>query len=409
MNKHNRISAYFDLLPDQVVQEQMKVLLSYGVVYFWMQVLSGTLLTAILWFSQPISRWTMGIWYLSVVAISALRWLQSGKIFTENPLTPERLHQLTQNYLLHTTLLNALWGLSSILFYVPETTNLALHIVLLSLIAVSIFPLIVLSRNALHAQIAAVFIPMILVLFTQDNLSFNLLAISLGVLAGLMALSGHVLFATLSTLHHAQIRLLDQMNTDPLTQVANRRYFEQVFKLEWRRAARNAEPLSLLMIDVDHFKSFNDQFGHQAGDKCLKLIARNLQSLAKRASDVVARHGGEEFVILLPNTTLEDALNVAESLRAHIEKQPLSLDPKGHKPITISIGVSSCVPSTMRTDELANQSAEREVIFPAMLLRAADQALYHAKHRGRNQVAHEACGLDDSDLEEHEPALGQAA
>lgn len=407
MGKDNRSNYYFDLLPDPVVLEQLKSLLRYGVVYFWIQVLSATLLIATLWFSTPLDPWLMGAWYISIITLSVVRWSTNAQKLRETLTSASQLNQTAQRYLIISTMLSTLWGLSSILLRGSEDATLALHIILLTLIAISTLPLVVLSRKAIYVQVLVLFAPATLLLFTQSDIKLQLIAVGLVGLAGMMALGSHLLSATLNSLHHAQMRLMDQMNTDPLTQVANRRYFEQVFKLEWRRAARTAEPLSLLMIDVDHFKTFNDRFGHQAGDKCLQQIARNLQSAAKRAADVVARHGGEEFVILLPNTEMQDALNIAEALRHHIET--LRLDDADQKPVTISIGVSSCVPSSLRSDTFDDKLLDREVIFPAMLLHAADRALYRAKHRGRNQVAHETCGAEDSEAIETEPVLVQAA
>jgi len=153
-------------------------------------------------------------------------------------------------------------------------------------------------------------------------------------------------------------------STDPLTGAANRRQFDDAIALEWRRAARAQAPLALMMIDIDYFKAFNDQRGHQAGDDCLCRVAETLRKRLHRAGDLVARYGGEEFAVLVAGVTREQARELAESLRAAVEELGLS---------TISIGVAHGVP-------------DRDGA-PQDLIRAADEALYAAKAAGRNRVS----------------------
>jgi diguanylate cyclase (GGDEF)-like protein len=159
--------------------------------------------------------------------------------------------------------------------------------------------------------------------------------------------------------------------TDGLTQVHNRIYFEEEFRKEWRRCARQKLPISILMIDADHFKQINDSAGHMAGDQCLQAISRKLKQHFKRAGELVARYGGEEFVAMLPNTDQRKTLAVAEGLRSAIERMEFEYNGNVHR-VTISIGASTTTPSS-------NTS-------PDDLLEAADAALYEAKDRGRNKV-----------------------
>jgi diguanylate cyclase (GGDEF)-like protein len=171
------------------------------------------------------------------------------------------------------------------------------------------------------------------------------------------------------------IETLHRISTqDGLTGVANRRHFDESFALEWRRAARSHAPLSLLMIDIDFFKAFNDACGHQAGDDCLRRVAQELRHSLQRAGDVVARYGGEEFVVLLPDTDEEHARLLAEALRAKVEALGIAHPAAaGGEVVTISAGVAATTP-------------ERETSSAEALLRAADDALYAAKHAGRNRV-----------------------
>ncbi|MBV8516701.1 MAG: GGDEF domain-containing protein [Acidobacteria bacterium] len=171
------------------------------------------------------------------------------------------------------------------------------------------------------------------------------------------------------------IETLHRISTqDGLTGVANRRHFDETLAVEWRRAARSRAALSLLMIDIDYFKRFNDASGHQAGDDCLRRVARCVQDAVHRAADLVARYGGEEFAVLLPDTDAERAIHVAETIRSRVESLNLEHPdaPCGH--VTISIGLATAVPP-------------RDGANMGDFIRCADSALYDAKRTGRNKVA----------------------
>ncbi|MGK5026444.1 diguanylate cyclase [Janthinobacterium sp. RB2R34] len=160
---------------------------------------------------------------------------------------------------------------------------------------------------------------------------------------------------------------------DPLTKIANRRHFDNFLEKEWQRSVRNGSVLSLVVLDVDHFKLYNDSLGHPAGDSCLQQVAQAIDSHACRAGDLAARYGGEEFVVLFSETEAENAMDLAETIRAHIEGLHL---PHPQSPtsawITVSIGVATIRPHQLDT---------RETLFVA-----ADRALYVAKEEGRNRV-----------------------
>lgn len=168
-------------------------------------------------------------------------------------------------------------------------------------------------------------------------------------------------------LEEANRKLEEFSFLDALTDVANRRQFEQILDLEWRRAVRSGAPLSLLLADIDHFKAFNDNHGHQAGDRCLRDVATLLDSIVQRAGDQVARYGGEEFAAMLPETDAEGAEKIAERMRRAVE----SLETGGGR-VTISVGVATTL--------------AREKTSPESLVAAADAALYDAKRAGRNTI-----------------------
>jgi diguanylate cyclase (GGDEF)-like protein len=173
----------------------------------------------------------------------------------------------------------------------------------------------------------------------------------------------------------ANERLMELSTRDPLTHAFNRRHFDSILESELHRAARSKRPLSLVMVDIDHFKSLNDICGHQKGDECLIQVVHALQASVHRSADLAARYGGEEFAIILPETDLEGALQIAEAMRAAVAS--LEIPHPGspvHGVLTISAGVTACQPS-------AETSSVR-------IIEAADRALYEAKRSGRNRVVH---------------------
>ena len=173
-------------------------------------------------------------------------------------------------------------------------------------------------------------------------------------------------------LRKTNAQLTTLASQDGLTGIANRRTLDEAFSNEWKRAIRVQSPLALLMVDLDHFKQFNDLYGHHAGDLCLKAVAETMQQHLRRPGDVAARFGGEEFVLLLPHTSLGDAQAIAERISADVVALSIQHEGSPWGTVTISIGCSAVVPS--RDD---NQIA---------MLQSTDAALYAAKQAGRNCV-----------------------
>ncbi|KAA0967949.1 sensor domain-containing diguanylate cyclase [Pseudomonas sp. ANT_H12B] len=170
--------------------------------------------------------------------------------------------------------------------------------------------------------------------------------------------------------HNAEQELAQLAATDALTGVANRRTLDQTLRHEWFRAQRSGKPLSVLMIDADHFKAFNDRHGHQGGDDALRALAKVICANVRRPTDLVARYGGEEFSVILAETDQEGARQIAEHIRKAVEQLPFMV--VGEMPITVSIGIATWTTAT----ETGLES----------LLFAADKALYQAKESGRNRV-----------------------
>lgn len=160
--------------------------------------------------------------------------------------------------------------------------------------------------------------------------------------------------------------------TDMLTAITNRRGFDVRLAQEWRRLRRERRPLSLLLLDVDHFKQFNDLYGHPAGDECLRLVAETIELAIRRPGDIAARWGGEEFAVILLDTDPEGAARVAETVRAAIEALAIPHGGCSSMRVTASIGVATVIP----TPEISSR----------LLIGLADEALYQAKHQGRNRI-----------------------
>jgi diguanylate cyclase (GGDEF)-like protein len=188
----------------------------------------------------------------------------------------------------------------------------------------------------------------------------------------------------------AETKLRRIARTDDLTGLPNRRAFRETFEREWRQAIRSSSSLSLLFLDADYFKSFNDRYGHGRGDEVLRAISGTLDAGIRRPRDIAARYGGEEFAVVLPETDLAGALTIADNIRQTITAMGIAHEGSPYRIVTASIGVASAQPS---------RGSER-----SSLLEAADQALYRAKAAGRNAV-----GSAGGDARPHQAALPNAA
>ena len=209
-------------------------------------------------------------------------------------------------------------------------------------------------------------------IFANWRWEMAVIGIGFAILSALIVLLGLNLSGELRRRGEAERGLAELASTDYLTGLANRRKFDEVLEAEWRRGARASSQLSLLMVDGDFFKSFNDTYGHLEGDRVLRAIATALKTCVDRPGDLVARYGGEEFAVLLPATAGEGALIIAAAVRASIDGLELAhaATPSGR--LTVSIGVSCRIPD-------ASCAAET-------LVQAADAALYLAKDQGRDRV-----------------------
>jgi diguanylate cyclase (GGDEF)-like protein len=173
-------------------------------------------------------------------------------------------------------------------------------------------------------------------------------------------------------LNNANKELQRLSTTDGLTGIANRRLFDELLLREWRRCARMKKPLSLIMVDIDYFKQYNDNYGHQLGDVCLKTVAAQVARSALRPGDLAARYGGEEFALVLGETDMNGAKWVADHIHQHVTELRMEHPASPSHFVTVSCGVSTVVPG--------------DTLSMGTLLKSADHALYMAKTQGRDQV-----------------------
>lgn len=196
------------------------------------------------------------------------------------------------------------------------------------------------------------------------------------------------------SLADSNARLAQQSSMDNLTGLANRRQFDEALVHEWQRASRNPTPLSLLIIDIDHFKLFNDNYGHVAGDECLRRVAGVLSSSVRRSGELVARYGGEKFVVLLPGSDVEHACETAEKCLAKLHQEAIQhVTSLTCAHVTISIGIACSLPDA--------------ALEPESIVNAADAAMYRAKSGGR--ARYEVADQADLDIDKDTPRTQPAA
>ncbi|SPJ33762.1 GGDEF domain-containing protein [Kushneria phyllosphaerae] len=215
-----------------------------------------------------------------------------------------------------------------------------------------------------------------------------------GSVVGSLVLSGVVLYLFRQQIDHAEGELMlsnryleTLSNTDPLTGLANRRALDAALEREWLRLARRQQALSVIMFDIDHFKPFNDRYGHDGGDRCLQQIARAAKGVVSRAPDLLVRYGGEEFAVVLPDTDEAGALQLAQRLCTTVETLNIPNE---------SLGVGACITISVGVSSITYITPDAHHYGGAHLLKRADEALYQAKENGRNQVVYRAYGCPQS-------------
>jgi len=264
------------------------------------------------------------------------------------------------------------WGSAAFALPWLNPSAQATIIVLLVIAVITSLPRLVVFLPIFYAYTAGVLVPLILVLPFLATDTLVLGSIVLLVTGLTLALSAREIRELLVQILLKQINFEQVSWEDRLTGLGNRRHFDDKLDAGWRQAARQGVPLSLIILDVDMFKKFNDKYGHPAGDECLKKVAAALDGCVKRAGDSVARYGGEEFGVVMVHMPMGDAKSMGERMRLAVMNIALEHELSPYGVVTISIGGATIIPSTSST--------------PQELIKQADEALYRAKESGRNTV-----------------------
>lgn len=370
-------SQYPRILVPQIVQSFRQLPISLIA-----NLANGFILAAVLWGAVPTP--VLLSWSGLLVAVTGVRFLSLRAFGNASPRSEPDLAVWTKYFVAGACAAGVVWGLSGILLFHPSSFphQVVLAFVLGGMVAGAV-PLLSSVRHAYGCFAIPVVVPIgIRMMWAGDrvHLVMGLLMVIFGLTMLATSTQVHRLFRDSEKLRRELFsssevaQALEYLvRLDSLTGILNRRLFEEELGKEWARAKRDHAPLALITADIDHFKEYNDHYGHPAGDLCLVDVAQTLYHALSRPGDVTARIGGEEFAILLPQTDLSGAIAVAEQLRERI----LALDlPHEASPVarqvTLSFGVSS--------SELAS------VASPAELIRTSDIALYEAKRCGRNQI-----------------------
>ena len=334
-------------------------------------------------------------WWLFFVIITLLR-MRVAKKFCEAPVGSRDYKKCHKYFFWFSMLVGAGWGVGGLLvgWSLDEMNQIFILLVLIGVCAAAVPLLGILQDVMLAFQLPAVVPYLGWLAYSMEGKAGILIMVLVVYMVGVVVAMRRVETCIVKALR-VQYRMekmtdflqesnqelqdenekLEHMTLeDSLTQLYNRRYFEMHLEKEWRRAIREKSKLTLIVIDVDYFKLFNDTYGHAEGDECLKTIAKELKLSLQRPSDVIARIGGEEFVALLPEVDEEGALVVAKAMQGRLKKTAIvhATSPVSEH-VTVSIGIVSSVPS--------------EGVTALSLFKAADKALYKAKTKGRNQVA----------------------
>ncbi|GEM_PF-3130151 len=326
-------------------------------------------------------------WGLILIGINTFRFVDTYK--TQKIIKEiDDFHTIHKRYALCAGLLGATYGFGLVFFF--DQLPFLNQLFIMTLIAVMTpSGLVSFASDKLTFNMYSypLVLPVIIKLFSEGHAQY----FNLGICAIIFFFVGRMLFLwnynvitdaiklklensqLLNSLQETNARLIELAVIDELTQIANRRSLDENLEKEWLRASRLHTPISMLMIDIDHFKQYNDEFGHVKGDECLRFLADFLKNNLNRPGDFVARYGGEEFTIIMPDTNINGAITYAEKVHSGVRELNIpNPGSKVSKYLTISIGIASVIPG--------NSETYMDLIY------TSDKALYKAKNDGRNII-----------------------
>ncbi len=375
-----------DKASDEVRAEQIRLVYHQGVTIQFLGLLTALISVAMFW--KVSSHTTLLIWLTFMILLSVIRIIETvtfnKKVITDYLI----IKKWGYAYVLGTFLSGIIWGGLAFLF---ETSWPAPYQVILFVIYTGITAGAFNTNTPFFIAFPAFYLPpvlcLIFVMLRQTSEGFAELTglfIIYIVLMYVSAIRFHNRLANSLKLRFKNEQLANQLSEsnrllaeladrDELTKLDNRRSMDKYLSNEWNRHQRNQQPLSLLFIDIDYFKQFNDTYGHEGGDQCLVKVSQILQNNVRRSVDMAARFGGEEFAVILPETGEKEAINVAEKIRNELATYKIPHESSAISPyLTLSIGVATMVP------ESKNHAGLIRVM--------ADDALYKAKKEGRNRI-----------------------
>ncbi|MCP4288004.1 MAG: GGDEF domain-containing protein [Gammaproteobacteria bacterium] len=306
-----------------------------------------------------------------MIILNAVRWI-AGRRFPKGFISEAETHRWEGRLVASVAISGILWGVAGSVFYVPNQPEYSLFLALL-IIGMCAAATATLSyhRIAYPVFLLPAITPIMLHLMSDSELTTNVVGFVLPIYFMLLYLLSREIYQTAHNSIVGRIESQYQAMFDHLTGVANRRAFEETMDREWYRVMRDKRALSLVIADIDNFKLCNDTHGHAVGDRVLKAVAALLERRIRRGADLVARIGGEEFAIILPETDLSGAVALVESIRVDIRKLAISYHNEIPN-VTMSFGISSLVP---------DNSLDVGVLFSE-----ADAAVYQAKRKGKDRI-----------------------
>jgi len=349
--------------------EHLRVLLRHSIFVFLGNLVGSVTLAVGLWATAR--QKLLITWMLVMIVFNVARWL-AGRRFPTGFIGEAETRRWEKRFVASVAISGVLWGAAGGLFYVPDQPE---HGLFLALLIVGMCAAATASlsyhRIAYPVFLLPAITPIMLHLISDEKLTANAVGFVIPFYFTLLYLLSREIYRTAHESILGRINSQYQAMFDHLTGVANRRGFEQAMDREWYRAMRDKHVLSLVIADIDNFKLCNDTHGHEAGDRVLKSVAALLERHIRRGADLVARIGGEEFAIILPDTDLTGALALAESIRVDVRKLANSYH-REIPEVTMSFGVSSLVPDSS--------------LDAGLLFSRADAAVYKAKRKGKDRV-----------------------
>lgn len=368
---------------EKIKARHLELLYSHLSVSVLTGIVAGSFITIMLW--DEVDHVLFSIW-LAFFAILLIYRLLILLFFTRSNDTTSHLNLWDNLNFAGTLMTGLIWG-SLTFFYSslwPPEVQISLWVLLIALMSGASASISVVLKYYL-AYSAPIMLFSLYVQYVDK--SYYLMAIFF-FYSLLLSMTARNFRKQNNFIIEQQIKLIDANNKlealatkDALTNLPNRRAFENLFRNEWERHLRSKNHLSLMMLDVDYFKNYNDHYGHSKGDECLRSIANIIQKSLLRPSDVAARYGGEEFIIILPETSKEGALEVAERIHYNLKVMNIPHEyPRPDSRLTVSIGIATLIPESGKNSKVLQLLADRE--------------LYKAKANGRN------CTSSEEDIEE---------